>query len=261
MQATTKDDLTLIEHQALGEHIHLLILNRPERKNALNTALLRQLARHCEALVENGARAILIQGKDGHFAAGADIDEIATLTPKQALLDARVTAWKRLREIPVPLIAIAEGYCLGGGMELLLTCDFAIAHPDAQFGLPEVKLGLMPGAGGTQILPRTVGTRRAARMIFTGDLFDAKTMHDWGIITDLSDTPAEKALAIAERIAKNAPFAIRQAKTSLKQSQESGLETALKLERQAFSLLAATADRDEGIAAFRQKRAPQYQGE
>lgn len=261
MQITIKDDLALIEHETLGEHIHLLRLNRPERKNALNTALLRQLALHCDALAENGARAILIQGKDGNFAAGADIDEIATLNPKQALLDARVAAWKRLRECPVPLIAVAEGYCLGGGMELLLTCDFAIAHTDAKFGLPEVKLGLMPGAGGTQILPRVVGARRAARMIFSGEIFDAATMLDWGIVTDLADEPAQKALAIAEHIAKNAPFAVRQAKASLKQALETGLEDGMKFERQAFSLLAATADRAEGITAFREKRPARFQGE
>ena len=261
MQTTIKDNFALIEQETPGEHIHLLRLNRPERKNALNTALLRQLALHCEALAESGARAILIQGKDGNFAAGADINEIATLNPQQALTDARVAAWKQLRECPVPLIAIVEGYCLGGGMELLLSCDFAIAHPDAKFGLPEVKLGLMPGAGGTQILPRVVGTRRAARMVFSGEIFDAATMLDWGIITDLSATPGEKAQAIAEKIAANAPFAIRQAKISLKQAMETGLEDGMKFERQAFSLLAATTDRDEGIAAFRGKRPARFQGQ
>lgn len=252
---------SLIEHDSPAPHIHRLWLNRPARKNALNTALLCELADHCEQLAQTGARALLIQGKDGHFAAGADIDEIATLNPKQALLDARVSAWKRLRECPVPLIAIVEGYCLGGGMELLLTCDFAIAHPNAKFGLPEVKLGLMPGAGGTQILPRIIGTRRAARMIYTGDIFDAATMHQWGIVTDLTDTPDEHAQTLAHTIAKNAPFAIRQAKTSLKQAQETGLEDGLKYERQAFSLLAATADRNEGIQAFRDKRPAQFSGE
>lgn len=260
-QATSKDHFFLIEHDTLGEHIHCLWLNRPERKNALNTALLGQLALHCEALAENGARAILIQGKDGHFAAGADIDEIATLTPKQALTDARVAAWKRLRACPVPLIAVVEGYCLGGGMELLLTCDFAVAHPDAAFGLPEVKLGLMPGAGGTQILPRVAGTRRAARMIYSGEIFDAATMQQWGIVTDLDPNPAARAESIAQSIAKNAPFAVRQAKASLKQSLETGLEDGMAFERQAFSLLAATADRNEGIAAFREKRPAQFTGE
>lgn len=252
---------SLIEHEILSPHLHRLWLNRAERKNALNTALLCELAEHVEALAGEGVRAILVQGKDDNFAAGADIDEIATLSPREALLDARVTAWKRLRECPVPLIAVVEGYCLGGGIELLLTCDFAIAHPDAKFGLPEVKLGLMPGAGGTQILPRVVGTRRAARMVFTGEIFDAGTMLDWGIVTDLADDPAAQAEKIAGKIAANAPFAVRQAKSSLKQAQESGLEAGMKFERQAFSLLASTTDRSEGIAAFREKRAPQFQGE
>ena len=236
-------------------------LNRPERKNALNTALLCELAAACTELAQEGARAILIQGKDGHFAAGADINEIATLSPQQALLDARVAAWKHLRECPVPLIAAVEGYCLGGGMELLLSCDFAVAHPDAKFGLPEVKLGLMPGAGGTQILPRVVGMRRAARMIYSGEIFDATTMHHWGIITDLDAAPGERAEHIAAAIAANAPFAVRQAKASLRQALETGLEDGMRFERQAFSLLASTADRTEGISAFRDKRPAQFIGE
>lgn len=251
---------SMIEHDTIEPHIHRLWLNRPQRRNALNTALLCQLAAQCEALAEDGARVILLQGRDGHFAAGADIEEIATLNPQQALTDPRVSAWKRLRACPIPLIAVVEGYCLGGGMELLLSCDFAIAHPGATFGLPEVKLGLMPGAGGTQILPRIIGMRRAARMVFSGDFFDAATMLHWGLLTETDENPGDVAVNIARTIANNAPFAIRQAKTSLKQSLELGLEDGMAFERQAFSLLTATADRDEGIAAFREKRAAKFYG-
>lgn len=251
-----------IEPEQLGDSpIWRLWINRPERRNALNTALLCELARVVSDIAQQGARAILLQGREGNFAAGADIDEIATLTPQQALTDARVAAWKVLRDCPVPLIAVVEGYCLGGGMELLLSCDFAVAHPEAKFGLPEVKLGLMPGAGGTQILPRVVGMRRAARMIFSGELFDAATMAQWGIVTDVDADPGSRAQHIAHTIAANAPFAVRQAKASLKQALETGLEDGMKFERQAFSLLASTADRNEGIAAFRDKRPAQFTGE
>ena len=241
---------------ALDNGVYQLGLNRPERKNALNTELVVHLADTLEFLVNTeSARVIVIHGLSGDFAAGADIDEIATLSPKQALLDARVSAWRRIRQCPIPIIAAVEGYCLGGGMELLLSCDFALAHINAKFGLPEVKLGLMPGAGGTQILPRLIGKNRAARMIYSGEIMPASTMAEWGVVTDLvADDVLEAAVSVATKIARNAPFAISQAKQSLNNSVEMGLETAMSFERQAFSMLASTTDKTEGITAFKEKR-------
>lgn len=245
-----------------GNHIFQLGLNRPERKNALNTALVVHLAETIESLIsDESARVIIIHGLNGDFAAGADIDEIATLTPKQALLDARVSAWRRIRQCPIPLIAAVEGYCLGGGMELLLSCDFALAHKEAKFGLPEVKLGLMPGAGGTQILPRLIGKNRAARMIYSGEIMSASTMVEWGVVTELcDDNVLDMTLSIAKKIARNAPFAISQAKRSLNNSVEMGLESAMNYERQTFSILASTEDKIEGIAAFKEKRHADFSG-
>lgn len=246
----------------LDNGVFQLGLNRPERKNALNTELVVHLAETLEFLVNTKSpRVFIIHGLSGDFAAGADIDEIATLSPKQALLDARVRAWRHIRQCPIPLIAAVEGYCLGGGMELLLSCDFAMAHTDAKFGLPEVKLGLMPGAGGTQILPRLIGKNRAARMIYSAEIMPASTMAEWGVVTDLTeDNVLEAAVSLATKIARNAPFAIRQAKQSLNNSVEMGLEAAMSFERQTFSILASTTDKTEGIAAFKEKRHAKFTG-
>ncbi len=252
----------MILHTPESTHVHRLTINRPERKNALNTALLLELAQTLERLVADGARAIVIHGSEGDFAAGADIDEIADLSPQQALLDARVAAWQRIRHCPIPLIAAVQGYCLGGGVELLLACDFALADSSAQFGLPEVKLGVMPGAGGTQLLPRLIGKARAAQMVYSGQLYDAGKMADWGLITDVvsdQDSVLQSAIDIATKIARNAPFAVRQAKQSLLHSQV-GSEDGMKFERQAFSLLSATDDKAEGIAAFKAKRHAVFRG-
>lgn len=253
---------SFLQVNKLDNGIFQLGINRPERKNALNTELVVHLADTIESLVNSEvARVIIIYGLEGNFAAGADIDEIATLSPKQALLDARVSAWRRIRQCPIPIIAAVEGYCLGGGMELLLSCDFAIAHKDAKFGLPEVKLGLMPGAGGTQILPRLIGKNRAARMIYSGEIMPASTMEKWGVITDLCDEEVlAAAVSIATKIARNAPFAISQAKQSLNNSVEMGLESAMSFERQTFSILASTTDKTEGIAAFKEKRHAKFTG-
>lgn len=246
----------------LDNGVFQLGINRPERKNALNTELVVHLADTLEFLVNTeSARVVIIYGLSGDFAAGADIDEIATLNPKQALLDARVSAWRRIRQCPIPLIAAVEGYCLGGGMELLLSCDFAMAHTDAKFGLPEVKLGLMPGAGGTQIFPRLIGKNRAARMIYSAEIMPATTMAEWGVVTDLiDDNVLDAAISLATKIARNAPFAIRQAKQSLNNSVEMGLEAAMSFERQTFSILASTTDKVEGIAAFKEKRHAKFTG-
>lgn len=251
-----------ILHQALDNDVHQLTLNRPERKNALNTALLVALADKLDSIVAEKGRVVIIHGADGHFAAGADIDEIAELSPQQALLDGRVAAWQRIRTCPIPVIAAVQGYCLGGGVELLLSCDFALADNSAQFGLPEVTLGLMPGAGGTQILPRIIGKARAARMVYSGQIFPADIMLEWGVITEIVEGDVlTVATKIATKIARNAPFAVRQAKQSLLQSQEVGLEDGMKFERQAFSLLASTQDKTEGIAAFKEKRHAKFEGE
>lgn len=251
----------MIIHQTLEHHIHQITINRPARKNALNTALLIELADTLAKIVANNGRVVVIHGSEGNFAAGADIDEIAELSPQQALLDARVSAWQRIRQCPIPIIAAVEGYCLGGGVELLLSCDFAIADKNAQLGLPEVTLGLMPGAGGTQLLPRLIGRARAAQMVYSGQLFSAEKMADWGLVNEaIEESVIEAALSIAKRIARNAPFAVQQAKQSILQSQV-GTEEGMKFERQAFSILSATNDKAEGISAFKEKRHAKFNGE
>lgn len=252
----------MLNQQSHDNNVYQITINRPERKNALNTELLVSLANLLADIVDKGARAVVIHGVDGNFAAGADIDEIATLTPQQALLDDRVTAWQQIRHCPTPLIAAVQGYCLGGGVELLLSCDFALADNTAQIGLPEVTLGIMPGAGGTQLLPRVIGKAKAAQMVYSGQIYNAEKMLEWGLINEIiEDDVIAYALKVANKIARNAPFAVRQAKQSLLQSQEVGQEAGLKFERQAFSLLASTADKAEGINAFKEKRRANFTGE
>lgn len=247
--------------QILENQILQVTLHRPQRKNALNTALLVDLSEILEQAVEQKIRAVVIHGSEKNFAAGADVDEIAELNAQEALLDKRVAAWQKIRQCPIPLIAAVEGYCLGGGLELVLSCDFALAETSAKFGLPEVTLGIMPGAGGTQILPRVLGRSRAAAMIYTGKIFPAEKMWQWGLLVDLvEENVLAEALQYAKRIAQNAPFAIRQAKQSLLLSEELGLEDGLKFERQAFSLLSATQDKHEGISAFKNKRSAEFKG-
>lgn len=249
-------------HQTLDNHVHQITIHRPRRKNALNTALLVELAALLNTIVANKGRAVVIHGSEGNFAAGADIDEIADLSPQQALLDARVTAWQRIRQCPIPVIAAVQGYCLGGGVELLLSCDFAIAEQTTQIGLPEVTLGIMPGAGGTQILPRVIGKARAAQMVYSGQIYPIEKIADWGLVTEIvKDDVLAYAVKIATKIARNAPFAVRQAKQSLLQSQEVGQEDGLKFERQVFSLLSSTTDKTEGITAFKEKRHAKFIGE
>ncbi len=254
----------MLLHNNLDGGIHQLIIDRTDKKNALNTKLLVQTADCLDDLVAQKARVVIIAGNEGNFAAGADIDEIAELTPQQALLDARVDAWRRIRHCPIPLIACVQGYCLGGGVELLLSCDFAIGDETAKIGLPEVTLGIMPGAGGTQLLPRLIGKARAAQMVFSGQIYDAKKMADWGVLADIVGEGEDVFAAchkIAKKIARNAPFAIYQAKQSLLQSQQVGQEDGMKFERQVFSLLSSTQDKKEGISAFKEKRHAKFQGQ
>ncbi len=251
-----------IIYQKVDDFIHQISINRPERKNALNTALLIEIADRLDEIIAASGRVVIISGVEGNFAAGADIDEIADLSPQQALLDARVAAWQRIRSCPIPLIAVVQGYCLGGGVELLLSCDFALADKTVQVGLPEVTLGIMPGAGGTQILPRIVGKARAAQMVYSGQIYPIERIADWGLVSEIVDGDVMSyAQKVAKKISRNAPFAIRQAKQSLLQSQEVGQEDGLKFERQAFSLLSSTTDKGEGIRAFKEKRQTKFRGQ
>ena len=236
-----------------------LTLNRPAQKNALNTALLGALADALTAIAADPAtRAVLLRGAEGNFAAGADIGEIEHKTAAEGATDPRKTRWSTIRAFPKPIIALVEGFALGGGFELALMADIMVLAPTARLGLPETNLGLIPGAGGGQRLMALAGRARAMRMVLTGEIIDAQTAHDWGIAAHLEEDAATFATGLAAKLATRAPLALMAAKAALIAGEDRAL--ALTEERAAFETLLDTADKREGIRAFRAREKPRFTG-
>ena len=240
-----------------------LTLNRPAARNALNNALLAQLASELEAAASDSSISVcVITGNERFFAAGADLNEMAEKDLPATLNDARVHLWVRINAFNKPLIAAVNGYALGAGCELALLCDVVIAGDNARFGLPEITLGIMPGAGGTQRLIRSVGKSLANKMVLTGESITAQQALQSGLVSDVypAALTLEYALKQAALMARHSPLALQAAKQALRQSQEVPLQAGLAQERQLFTLLSATEDRREGIDAFLQKRSPVFKG-
>jgi enoyl-CoA hydratase len=244
--------------------VALVTLDRPEALNALSFDLLDELADATAALDADAAcRAIVITGS-GHraFAAGADIRELAPQTYATLRDGHRFDVWDRLAAVGLPMIAAVRGVALGGGCELAMLCDMIVAAEDATFGQPEIRLGVMPGAGGTQRLTRAIGKARAMEMILTGASIDAPTAARHGLVTRV--VPAEAtvgvALELAARIAALPPLAVRAAKAAILAADEVGLRAGLAAEREAFFRLFDTQDQAEGMAAFTEKRSPTWSG-
>ena len=237
-----------------------LTLNRPEAKNALNTALLAAVADSLDQLAgDSTCRTVVLCGAEGNFAAGADIGEIEHKGSAEGAVDPRKAHWAAIRAFPKPLIAAVDGFALGGGLELALMADLLVAGPTARMGLPEGNLGLIPGAGGGQRLLARVGPARAARLVLTGEIIDAATAYDWGVASHLTEgTAMEAGAELATRLAKRAPLALAAAKRALVEGTEGAL--ALATERAEFETLLDSKDKAEGIRAFREKRRPEYQG-
>jgi enoyl-CoA hydratase len=245
------------------EQVRLITLQRPEALNALNTQLLSELAEQLGiAGADSATRVVVITGSRKAFAAGADINEMAERDLVGILNDPRLAAWQRITAFSKPLIAAINGYALGGGCELAMHADILIAGSDARFGQPEINLGIMPGAGGTQRLMRAVGKSLAMQMVLTGEPIDARQAQQAGLVSEITEPEltVERALAIAQRIASKAPLAVRLAKEALLKAQDTDLASGLRFERYAFTLLAGTQDRAEGIAAFQEKRQPRFTG-
>ena len=245
------------------EQVRLITLQRPEALNALNTQLLSELAEQLGiAEADSATRVVVITGSRKAFAAGADINEMAERDLVGILNDPRLAAWQRITAFSKPLIAAINGYALGGGCELAMHADILIAGSDARFGQPEINLGIMPGAGGTQRLMRAVGKSLAMQMVLTGEPIDARQAQQAGLVSEITEPEltVERALAIAQRIASKAPLAVRLAKEALLKAQDTDLASGLRFERHAFTLLAGTQDRAEGIAAFQEKRQPRFTG-
>ncbi len=241
----------------------LLTLNRPAARNALNNALLSELATTLEAAATDSEVSVcVIAGNERFFAAGADLNEMAEKDLAATLNDIRPQLWARINAFSKPLIAAVNGYALGAGCELALLCDVTIAGENARFGLPEITLGIMPGAGGTQRLIRSVGKSLASKMVLTGESITARQALAAGLVSDVypESLTLEYALQQAALMARHSPLALQAAKQALRQSQEVALQAGLAQERQLFTLLAATEDRREGIDAFLQKRTPDFKG-
>ena len=241
-----------------------MTLDRQRALNALSFGLIAQLADALESLDRDPTvRAIVLAGAgDRAFAAGADIKELADQTPESLADGGGFEPWSRIDRIGLPIVASVRGFALGGGCELAMACDIVVAGDDAVFGQPEINLGVMPGAGGTQRLTRAVGKSMAMEMVLTGRQIRAREAEALGLVSRV--VPAEAALAeaiaLAERIAAGPPIAVRAAKQSVIAATELPLSAGLARERQAFFDLFATADQTEGMAAFVEKRPARWTG-
>lgn len=241
-----------------------IIVNRPKVLNALNRATLGELARAIDVLPLDTRVVILTGAGERSFIAGADIAEMVELSPPEAVRFARLghDVLRKLELLDAAVIAEVNGFALGGGCELMLACDFAIASDNARFGQPEVGLGVTPGFGGTVRLSRRVGDARARQLLLTGDPIKAPEALALGLVNEVVPQPElrRRVDAIAERIAKNAPLAVALAKRAARVAEESDLSTACTFEQHVFGSCFATADQREGMRAFMEKREPKWLG-
>lgn len=238
----------------------MLTLRRPAARNALNTALLGDLAATLDRLSQDeSCRAVVLTGAEGNFAAGADIAEIEHKSSADGAMDPRKGYWAAIRAFPKPMIAAVDGFALGGGFELALMADLLVLGDTAKVGLPETSLGLIPGAGGGQRVLARVGPARAARLVLLGEIIDADTAFDWGLASHRAPEAGPLAAQLAGQLASRAPLAMAAAKEALVQ----GAETALALgrERHGFERLLDSSDKAEGIAAFRARRKAEFRGQ
>lgn len=256
------EKLVIVERQA-QQRTALVRFNRPKQLNALNGAVMDAL---CDALEEldrdDTVRAIVVTGNERAFAAGADIGEMAEASAIDMLRSNRIGQWDRVRRIAKPVIAAVNGWCLGGGCELAMTLDLIIAGESAKFGQPEINIGIIPGAGGTQRLTRAIGKSKAMEMILGGEPISAAEAERAGLVARVTtdELVVEDSLALAAKIAEKSPLALRLAKEAVNAAHEMSLSDALAHERRLFYLLFASEDQKEGMAAFLEKRTPDFTG-
>ncbi len=243
--------------------IAVIQLNRPKALNALNSELMGEIASALSELASNtGIGAVVLTGDERAFAAGADIKEMAGAGAVEMLLRNQFVSWESVRNFPKPIIAAVSGYALGGGCELAMMCDMIVASETAQFGQPEINLGIIPGAGGTQRLTRAVGKARAMEMILTGRPMKAQEALSYGLVSRVvtKETYLEEAKGLAREIAGKAPIAVRLAKDSVLRAYDGSLQQGLDFERKNFYFLFASEDKSEGMTAFIEKRQPTWKG-
>jgi enoyl-CoA hydratase len=253
----------IIVEPAYATHIALIRLNRPNELNALNLELMGELRDSLKALDSNDeVRVIIITGNERAFAAGADIKQMADKNVIDVLKIDQFSTWDQIKRTKKPIIAAVSGFALGGGCELAMTCDMIVASETAQFGQPEIKIGIMPGAGGTQRLPRAVGKALAMEMVLTGNFINAERALKAGLINKI--VPVEvylkEAVKLAKDIAALSPISVQLAKESVNKSYEQNLQESLYFERKNFYMCFASEDQKEGMAAFVEKRKPEFKG-
>jgi len=257
----TAPDILLTERPS--DDIVIFRLNRPAVRNALNldvrVRLAEEVARHA---ADAKIRCLIITGSDTVFAAGADIGQMADAGPVEIMARNLQKYWRAIMDCPKPVIAAIEGFALGGGLELALCADVIVAGETARLGLPEVKLGILAGGGGTQKLTRLVGSKRAMLLLLTGRMFGAAEALSMGVISEMAPAgeALKRAIEIAREIAAQPPLAVMQIKEVVTAGLNAPLDTALMLERKALQLLFATADQKEGMRAFLEKRKPKFEG-
>lgn len=263
----TTSTYTTILTEMVNERVLVVTLNRPEVSNATNSQMGRELLDLWSRLATHPGevRAVVLTGAGNRvFCAGGDLKERNGMTKEQWEAQHEIferKKWAQL-ECPIPVIGAANGHAFAGGLETLLACDFFYASRTARFALTEVTLGIMPGAGGTQFLPRAVGERRAKEIIFLGRPFSAEEAFQWGLVNRLCEPESvlSEAVASATAIAANAPLSIRQAKKTIHNGLDMDLANALRLEIEAYNRLITTEDRLEGVRAFNEKRKPVFRG-
>jgi enoyl-CoA hydratase len=249
-------------------HVLSIVMDRPESANAMNTQMGLDLMHVFERFQTNPGdlRCLILTGRgDKAFCAGGDLKERKGMTDKM-WLDQHAIMERMIRAVvgcPLPLIAAVNGAAYGGGCEITGACDFVYASQSARFALPEVTLGIMPGAGGTQNLARAMGSRRAKELILTGTPFSAQQAADWGLVNTVcaQEELLEQTIATATRIASNAPISVRQAKQAIQRGLDMSIWDGLSFEIEAYNRMVPTADRREGVLAYNEKRKPQFRGE
>jgi enoyl-CoA hydratase len=257
----TAPDTLLIERPSAD--IVVFRINRPQVRNALNLDVRVRLAEGITHYSSDpNIRCVIVTGSDQAFAAGADIAEMADMGPVETMARNVQKYWRAISDCPKPLIAAVEGFALGGGLELALCADIIVAGEGARLGLPEVKVGILPGGGGTQKLARLVGRQRAMLLLMTGKMFSAAEALSMGVISEVAPAgqALPRALEIAREIASMPPISIQQIKEIVNAGLNAPLDTALMLERKAFQLQFATRDQKEGMRAFMDKRKPAFEG-
>jgi enoyl-CoA hydratase/carnithine racemase len=238
-------------------------IDRPEARNALSPELMDELVSLVEGWdADPEVRCIVIAGGDEYFAAGADIKAMAERSFQETVTASTTRFWGRLAAVRTPLIAAVSGYALGGGCELALVCDMIVASESAEFGQPEILLGIIPGGGGTQRLARVMGKQRAMELVLTGRRIDAREAHRLGIVNQVTGRREwlDKAVELAELVARRPPLAARFAKQAVLAADDAPLAAGLDHERRLYELAMATEDRVEGMRAFIEKRRPDFRG-